>query len=127
LAKSFSAADIDDVACFRSVLDRLQVDVHQAAEMANAWAVGYIPELTRLSRRVSVTSCLDALAKTDAMRSLGMADAKQRSHDLWMRAVDAALSNNQSSFSTLPVSELLEPGGLWESLQAKGYTVQAPE
>jgi hypothetical protein len=126
LAKSFANAAVDDIACFRSVLDRLDVDVNQAAQLANAWAVGYMPELTRLSRRVSVASCLEAIAKTDAMRSLGMADAKQRSHALWMKAVDAALANNKSSFATLPVSELLEAGGLWEKLQAKGYTLQVP-
>ncbi len=127
LAKSFARADVDDVACFRSLLDRLEVDVASAAEMANAWAVGDIPELARLSRRVSVTPCYEAMARTEAMRSLGADNAKERSRVLWLQAVDAALGNNPVTFATLPVSELLEPDGLLTRLQSKGYVIEAPE
>jgi len=127
LAKSFAKAEVDDVACFRNLLDRLETDVANAAEMANAWAVGDIPELARLSRRVSVTPCIEAMTNTEAMRSLGADDARERSRVLWMKAVDAALTSNPVTFATLPVSELLEPNGLLTRLQSQGYAVEAPE
>ena len=127
LAKSFAAAEMDDVACFRSLLDRLELDVARAAEQANAWAVGDIPELTRLAARGSMASCVDVMARTEAARSLGLADAHLRSEAKWLQAVDAALAANQTSFATLPVNELLEADGLLSRLRAKGYRVVAPE
>lgn len=127
LAKSFARAELDDVQCFRSVLDRLELDVANAAERANAWAVGDIPELTRLFRRGDVTPCYEAMAKTEAARSMGMDDGIERSEALWLKTVEAALAVNHTSFATLPVAELIEADGLLARLQAKGYAVVAPE
>lgn len=127
LAKSFARAELDDVQCFRSVLDRLELDVANAAERANAWASGDMAELTRLFRRGDVTPCFDAVAKTEAARSLGLENATERSQVLWLQAAEAALAANQTSFSTLPVGELLQANGLLARLQAKGYAVVVPE
>lgn len=126
LAKSFARAELDDVQCFRSVLDRLELDVANASERANAWASGDMAELTRLFRRGDVTPCFEAVAKTDAARSLGIADASARAQALWLQAAEAALAANHTSFATLPVGELLQGNGLLARLQAKGYAVQAP-
>ncbi len=127
LAKSFARAELDDVACFRSVLDRLELDVANAAERANAWAGGDMAELTRLFRRGDVTPCFDAVAKTEAARSLGMENATARSQTLWLQSAETALAVNHTSFSTLPVAELLQANGLLARLQAKGYAVVVPE
>lgn len=127
LAKSFARAELDDVQCFRSVLDRLELDVANAAQRANAWAGGDITELTRLFRRGDVTPCYEAMAKTEAARSLGLENAIARSQVLWLKAAEAALAANHTSFATLPVGELLQANGLLARLQAKGYAVVAPE
>ena len=127
LAKSFARAELDDVQCFRSVLDRLELDVAHAAQRANAWANGDIAELTRLFRRGDVTPCVEAIANTDAGRALGVGDAVARGQQLWLQAAEAALAANHTSFSTLPVAELLQSDGLLARLQAKGYVVVAPE
>ena len=127
LAKSFARAELDDVQCFRSVLDRLELDVANAAERANAWAAGDIPELTRLFRRGDVTPCFQAVANTEAARSLGVGDAIARGQRLWLQAAESALATNHTSFTTLPVGELLQSNGLLARLQARGYAVAVPE
>lgn len=127
LAKSFSRDRIDDVECFRSVLDRLELDVANAAERANAWATGDIPELTRLFARGDMTTCFEALASTEAGRSLGLQNAAERSEERWLKAAETALASNLTSFGTLPVAEMLQPGGLLARLQARGYEVVVPE
>ncbi len=127
LAKSFARAELDDVQCFRSVLERIELDVANAAQRANAWASGNIAELTRLFRLGDGTPCFDALANTEAARSLGIDDAVARGQQLWLQAAESALAANHTTFSTLPVGELLLPRGLLARLQAKGYEVTAPE
>ena len=127
LAKSLAREDIDDVQCFRSVLDRLELDVANAAERANAWATGDIAALTRLSDRGNVLPCYEALANTGAARSVGMDDAMERSEALWLKSAEAALTANHTSFAMLPVAQLLRPDGLLARLQARGYDVVGPE
>ena len=127
LAKSFTKADVDDVACFRSVLDRLEIDVAHAAQRANAWAVGNLPELTRLVNRDRLPSCLEAFAKVEAMKASGILEAGERSRLKWMQTVDAALTANANSFATLPMTELLEPDGLLSKLRSKGYEIVEPQ
>ena len=127
LAKSFARAELDDVECFRSVLDRLELDVANAGQRANAWASGDMAELTRLFRRSDVTPCFDAISNTEAARSLGAGNAIARGQQLWLQAAESALAANRTSFSTLPVGELLQANGLLARLQAKGYAVVVPE
>lgn len=127
LAKSFSKSNVDDAACFASVLDRLESDVVDAAQRANAWAIGNVPELTRLARRRRNDSCLEAFMKVEAVREMGMVDALPRARQKWLLAVEAALDTNHTTFSMLPMSELLESDGLLSTLQAKGYRVEAPQ
>lgn len=127
LAKSLAGANIDDVQCFRSVLDRLELDVANAAERANAWATGDIATLTRLVNRGDMLPCYEALADTEAARSLGMDNGMQRSEALWLKSAEAALAAKHTTFATLPVEQLLEADGLLARLQARGYAVEVPE
>lgn len=127
LAKSFAKSEVDDIACFRSVLDRLEADVSHAVDRANAWAAGDVEELSRLMRSGSLESCFEAVARTEAAKSLGIDEAHDRSLANWFSAVDAALKANRVSFATLPVSDLLAADGLLAGLKARGYLVQAPD
>lgn len=127
LAKSFTRSNVDGVACFRSVLDQLDSDVRDAADRANAWAVGDVAELARLTADDRRQSCLDAFMQVEAIREMGMADAIPRARQQWLAAVDAALVANAATFATLPMNELLGGSGLLAELRAKGYAVEAPE
>lgn len=127
LAKSFARAEVNDVECFRAVLDRLELDVANAAQRANAWASGDVAELTRLFKRGDTMLCFEALAETEAARSLGIENAAEVTNSQWLQAAEAALANNPTSFATLPVSELLTADGLLANLRAKGYAVEVPD
>lgn len=127
MAKSFIKADVDETACFRSMLDRIETDVANAALRANAWAVGDITELERLTRSDRIPSCLEAFSKVEAMQATGLLDADVKTEAKWLAAVDAALAANRSSFATLPVSELFEADGLLARLRARRYGIVAPE
>lgn len=126
LARSFSRSELDDVQCFRNILDRLEVDVASAAQRANAWATGDIAEITRLVS-ASMTPCYEALAQTEAARAMGLGEAMERSEAQWLDAAEKALATHGTTFAVLPISELLGADGLLPRLQRRGYEVVAPE
>jgi len=126
MAKSFANAKVDEVACFRSVLDQLDADVSDAADRANAWAVGDVTALTRLVH-ADDDSCLEAFTQVEAVRELGIQDAVPRAEQKWLAAVDAALATNATTFTTLPMPMLLADDGLLARLRAKGYAITPPE
>lgn len=127
LAKSFAKADINEVACFRSVLDRLEADVAHAAQRANAWAIGDVAELTRLVLRDHRDPCLEAIQGTEAAHAMGLRDAPSLAKKKWLNSASAALAANDVSFATLPMNELLDADGLLANLRAKGYEILVPE
>lgn len=126
LARSFSKAELDDVQCFRSLLDRLEVDVASAAQRANAWARGDVAEISRLVN-ASMTPCYEALAQTEAAREMGMGEGMARSEVQWLDAAEKALATNPTTFATLTMSQLLDADGLLARLRGRGYEVVAPE
>lgn len=126
LAKSFAREQIDDVPCFRSMLNLLDSDVAVAAQRANAWASGDVPELLRLANRPRVSDCMDVATNTEAGRKLGADEAIKQSRANWFAAVERALANNHTSFAVLSVGELVDGNGLLAQLRAKGYAVEPP-
>lgn len=124
-AKAFIKAEMDDIACFRSMLDHLDADVLHAAERANAWAVGDLPALSRLLKAREPLVCLRAFTGTEMAKSLGLDDGEAVSRKQWFDAVDAALKTNAVSFATMPVADLLG-GDLPAVLREKGYAVKEP-
>ena len=127
LAKSIAKADIDEVACFRSVLDQLDQDVQHATERANAWAIGDSPELTRLVEHDRVDECLKAIEHVEAMKSMDLDVARARSRDKWLASADSALATEAVSFATLPINEMFDTDGLLARLRGQGYEVEVPE
>lgn len=127
MARSLSRTELDEVQCFRSVLDRLDVDVASAVERANAWALGDVATLRRLAKRSSLRPCFEAFASTDAARELGLDDAIARSESRWLAAAETALARNTDTFALLDVEQLFRDDGLLARLQARGYEVVAPE
>ena len=45
----------------------------------------------------------------------------------WMKAAEAALTNNVSTLTLLPVREMFNPDGYLAKLKAKGYVVVEPD
>lgn len=127
LAKSFVKSPIDDVGCFRATLDRLDSDVATAVARANAWAVGDVEEMARLTPPSDMRSCAKAVTEAEAARSLGLDNAEAKLEVKWLAAAEAALARNQSSFAMLSVPHLLSARSYLAKLAARGYTVEAPQ
>ena len=58
---------------------------------------------------------------------MGLLDGFPRAKQKWLQAADAALAANDTTFATLPMTELVESDGLLSRLGAKGYVIEAPE
>lgn len=124
--KAFSAESLDDLDCFNRTLDRIEGDLGTMIARANAWAVGDIEALRTIPYRNQFTACSAAFAEADIARKLGYQDLDKRMERSWLAAAEAALAKNASTFATLPVSQLLQPGALLAQLREKGYEVQEP-
>ena len=95
---------------------------------ANAWAIGDIALMRKLSYPDQESACKSAVFSSPAMKSLpGAATLEQRLRDAWLIAAEKALAKNSSTFAMLPVSHILNPDGMGAALQAKGYAVEQPE
>jgi hypothetical protein len=92
---------------------------------ANAWAVGDVRALRELSSGDINPPCQEVSDATLAF--LGAAEIKRKLRDSWLRAAQASLAKNQSTFAVLPISDLLDQNGVLKDLQRLGYIVESPE
>lgn len=123
----FRASRLDDLDCFSKTLRRLESDLDAMRDRANAWAVGDIQALRRLPYSDQNEACMKAAMQAGAARKRGMSDFEADLEKQWFVAAEKAMASNAVTFSTLSMRELLKPDGYMAKLQAKGYTVEAPE
>lgn len=124
--KEFSASALDDRECFAKTLSRIEGDLESMRARGNAWAVGDIASLRTLPQGDQYRTCLEALATTGVAKRLGFGDLRERVTATWLERAQDSLAKNRSTFATLPVSDLLERGGLLDRLREQGYTVEDP-
>jgi len=116
-----------DLECFNRTLDRIEFELPQMAARANAWAVGDVAALRSQPAEAQQLACLSAWFDTDVARKRGLTDLDVRVRETWLKHADQALQESRISFATVGIGELLKPGGYLAQLQARGYTVEAPE
>ena len=124
--KDFADSAMDDRECFAKTLSRIETDLEAMRARGNAWAVGDIATLRTLPQGDQYRTCLEALAATGVARRLNLGDLRQRVSANWLAVAEEAIAKNNSTFASLPVSDLLENGGLLDRLRAAGYTVEDP-
>lgn len=125
--RAFSQQSIDDVACFTATLDRVEHGLDRMRRLADGWAVGDLAVMRMLAGASDqYLACADALDDAAVARELGLGDLRARKHAAWLAAVDRALANNSVSVALLPVSDLLEEGGVTAALRGRGYAVEEP-
>jgi uncharacterized protein YbaP (TraB family) len=126
--RDFKKSPMDDLECFTKTIDRLEGDLEAMRTRANAWAIGDVEQMRKLSYPDQTSACNSAVFNSPAMKSLpGAAALEQRLRDTWLTAAEKSLATNKSTFALLPVSRLLDPSGIIAALQAKGYSVEAPD
>lgn len=114
-----------DVACLAATIERLETELGSMKQRANAWAVGDLAALEKSSSPEQVTKCVEAFTSGPSLHEKLNA-GRDRYFDEWLAAAQKALSRNDVTFATLPMSELLGAGGRLSILRSKGYTVENP-
>ncbi|HJT97704.1 MAG TPA: TraB/GumN family protein [Rhodanobacteraceae bacterium] len=125
--KEFKGGSMDDLDCFRKTLDHIEADLGTMTARANAWATGDIETLRKMPYTDLRETCLAAVADTQLAHELGFSNIDERVQDAWLDTAAAALDKNAVTFARLPMSELLRPDGYLAKLQARGYSVEAPD
>jgi hypothetical protein len=126
--KEFKQGSMDDAACFKATIERLETDVEVMRKRANAWATGDLDEIRKLGFADREAACQSALASSPALRDgMELVGAEKRVRKLWLEAAEHALATYNTSFAMLALSNLLRSDYVMTDLQAKGYTVQAPD
>ena len=124
--KSFRASTLDDLDCFRRVLDQVEGDLDTLADRANAWSLGRIDDLQRLPTADAATACTDAVFGDRLARETGLSDLPERVAANWLADAEAAIAAHPQSFALLPLSRVTGPEAWLPRLAAKGYVVSAP-
>jgi hypothetical protein len=124
---AFKESAPHDVTCLIRTLDTIEQDMPTIKARANAWATGDLQTLRQLPDSERRDACISAIADAGFARTLGLADVPTKQEATWLAAARAALARNAQTFATLPMDELLKPGGYVSKLQAQGYEVEAPE
>ncbi len=126
--KEFKQGSMDDAACFKATIERLETDIDGMRERANAWAKGDLAEIRKLSFADREAACSSAMASSPALRDgLGLERAEKRVRKLWLEAAEHALATYPTSFAMLKLSNVLRSDYVMTELQARGYTVEAPD
>ena len=128
MMKDFKKSQLADAACFSKTLDRLESDLDAMRVRANAWAKGDLEAIQKLSFPDQETECGDAMLNAEFTKSRpAFQNVKERMQAAWVSAAEKALANNNSTFATLRLADILKPDGYLAALKAKGYTVESPD
>jgi post-segregation antitoxin (ccd killing protein) len=128
MLSDFKQADMDDAACFSTTLERLETDLDAMRARANAWAIGDLEAIRKLSFADREGACRAAMFDNPVMRAQpGLQSVQTRLREVWLASATKALDTNASTFAVLQLKEVLDPRGVVALLQAKGYQVEQPE
>jgi uncharacterized protein YbaP (TraB family) len=127
LVKDFKRERLDDLACFRSMLDQVQTDVARMGASANAWATGDLQALRRQVDGADDIPCLDAVTGAGFARRLGLQDIQDKVRQAWLAQARRALAAHRTTFALLPIADALRPDGYLAALAADGDVVQPPD
>ncbi len=126
--KQLKKGAMDDVDCFTKTVERMETDIDAMQVRANAWARGDIDAIRKLGYADNGTACKKAMENTAALQNaLAGQMPDQRMRKLWLEAAEQALATNASTFAVLRLKNILEGNDLIAALQARGYSVEAPQ
>lgn len=124
--KDFKRARLDDLACLRQTLDRVETDLPAMRERADAWAYGDLDALAALPYVEQQSACDDAILAAQWAQTNGIENLRPRLRELWLDAARSALSKNTETFAILPITEIQRGDGMIAALQAEGYVLDPP-
>lgn len=125
--KEFAARPLDDVECFRRILDQVENDLDTLALRANAWALGDIAGLRALTYTDVAKTCTDAILQSGLAQSRGFDEVPARAQAAWLAEAEKALATHDESVAMLSLAQVIGPSGYLAALEQRGYTVESPE
>ena len=114
-----------ELACLRSVIERLEKDLPSLRERANLWSLGDVERLRPLLPADEPIACFDAVMSVSRFRSEYEQVAAQLDA-LWMSTAEQALENNRSTVAVVGIKKLLAPDGWLARLRSRGYEIREP-
>lgn len=126
--REFKKSSMDDAPCLMKTIESLDTDVETMRAHANAWAVGELDDIRKLNFSDRANACTHALGTGSLGKSQPeVKTAQETALAKWVEAAEKALATNTSTFTVVHIKEILNPKGVIATLQAKGYTVEAPQ
>jgi len=110
-----------ELACMRSTLARLEVDLAAARQRAEAWAVGDVEALRSSSQMEQQETCWEAL-----QQSAKVAAIRTQFEASWLKLAVEAVERHDVSLAVVPISILFGRQGVLELMRERGYTVDDP-
>lgn len=127
-AREFKKSALDDVPCLKATIESLDTDVEAMRAHANAWANGELDEIRKLNFGDRANACIHALGTGSLGKNQPeLKTAQETALARWLEAAVKALANNASTFTVVPIKEILNPRGVIATLQSWGYTVEPPK
>lgn len=126
--REFKKSAMDDAPCLMKTIESLDTDVEVMRRHANAWAVGDLDEIRKLNFDDRANACIHALSTGSLGKNQPeLKTAQETALARWVEAAEKALATNASTFTVVPIKEILNPKGVIATLQSKGYTVEPPK
>ena len=114
-----------ELECFTQEIARIETDLEDMKNRANAWAQGRIDQFRGIPLPGDVNDACEAMlydsSEFETLDQL-ITELDRR----WLAAAERALANNTQSFAMLDIVELLGEDGLLADLRAKGYRIVEP-
>jgi hypothetical protein len=127
--KAFAHLPLKDIECFERIVAFVEAldDEGNIRARAIAWASGDVDGLSRSTGLPQFNNvCTEALASSEAAEPYEIGDVHERARSEWLRAVENAIANNETTLTVLPIDEILSATGRLEALRAKGYRIEEP-
>ena len=125
--KELKSTNLADVECFTKTVAQIEGDLALMRARANAWAAGDINALRTLPANDQRAACTAAIENASFVKTLGIENVRSQVEAAWIKTVEAALTNNVSTLTVLPIREMFKPDGYSAKLKSKGYVVLEPD
>jgi uncharacterized protein YbaP (TraB family) len=113
-----------EIACLVATMNHIDSQLPDMKRRAQAWATGNLMALRALPPATD-RACEEDLGGSTSFMELFEREQAQFRAD-WPGIVDWLLLVHETSFTTLPIADLLDPEGPLAALRAKGYQVLEP-
>ena len=107
-----------ELACFKDTIAAINSDLQGAIERAIAWADGDAGLLKELQYPDLEPGCGTFTGSAQVNRLINQARLQ------WLNSAERALRENDVTFASLPIRELIHAEGILEELRKKGYSIR---